>query len=688
MSILPDDKVKNESEGENEPVSSDKFRSYDIYTGKFEDEIPLKSAEHENAVHGDNETTAKSEDSVQKSGSKEMLPSERTRPKADRTAPSSGREISSSGKATPPARRAAPSAGLTRPAATGTEVSESDALKPAAPRPSASGSGLPAKRSGASGAVTPKSAAQLPDAPKSGASGAVTPKSAAPLPAAPKSAAQLPAAPKPSTSRSGLPAPRSGASESGLPAQRPAQKPVQQRPAQRPVQQRPAQQRQTSPRHAASKPITSGDRDYKTDKHRNAIDAEFTESGARPRDAYEDDVRRYELEGEPVTRRGTRKAGDDEELDTGPDDFEVKFDFEGKYMDVPEERPLRWRRERRTGCVGGILYAAFVICISILLASIAWLAAADVLGFGAADEEVNMIIPKDFILEDVVDLLFDAGLIRYKFLFRIYAGYSSAEEKITAGAYVLNKNFDYRALVHGMTTRGGARVEVPVQIPEGYTLLQMFALLEEKQVCSADELWRSATWYNYTQRILPPILRGNKLRLEGYLFPDTYNFYIGSTPEQAISKMLSEFNNKFTEQFAERAEFMGYTIHEIITIASMIEREAGNDEERPYIASVIYNRLNSKDFPMLQIDATIYYAIAGTGKPFSTDFDSPYNTYTHEGLPPGPIANPGLASIRAALYPASTKNYYYALNNSGSHNFFDTYEKHRAFVQSDEFGGR
>ena len=378
----------------------------------------------------------------------------------------------------------------------------------------------------------------------------------------------------------------------------------------------------------------------------------------------------------------------DNEPDTGPSDFKVKFDFEGKYMDVPEERPLRWRREKRTGCVGGILYSAFVICISILLASLAWLAASDVLGFGSVNEEVNLSVPKDFDMEDVIDLLFDAELIRYKFLFRIYAGYSSAEEKITAGSYVLNKNFDYRALVHGMTARGGARVEATVQIPEGYTLLQIFALLEEKQVCTAEDLWRSAQWYNYRQSFLRGLPQGLKLRLEGYLFPDTYNFYIGSTPEQAISKMLNEFNNKFNEQFAERAEFMGYSIHEIITIASMIEREAGNDEERPHIASVIYNRLNSKDFPLLQIDATIYYAIAGTGKPFSTDFDSPYNTYMHEGLPPGPIANPGLASIRAALYPASSKDYYYALNKSGSHSFFDTYAKQQAFVQSDDYGGR
>jgi len=120
----------------------------------------------------------------------------------------------------------------------------------------------------------------------------------------------------------------------------------------------------------------------------------------------------------------------------------------------------------------------------------------------------------------------------------------------------------------------------------------------------------------------------------------------------------------------------------------MIEREAGNDEERPRIAAVIYNRLGSSSFPKLQIDATINYAIAGTSRPFSTDIDDPYNTYLHNGLPPGPISNPGIESIRAALYPNSTKEFYYALNKQGTHNFFATKAQQDAFVNSSEYGGR
>ena len=620
MIILPDDS----GDKEKKPVSSDQFRSYDIYSGRFEDDEPSPGAKtgspKVNKQHPEpdmRESGKRSaEPSAQESGKRSAEPEAKeirkqsikpdAREKLNKNIVQTRDVAATAQKALTPAQNA-----LTQ-----TQKASSPAIKNTA-------------------AIKP---AVAPDGASSGRE--IVTKTQ-----------------KPATSVSGANSPTRQAQIPGTQPRRPSQK-----------------------------------------ARRTAIDAEYTESGsdiAKRNSAAmipggRAPANDFDVADERKTddTRTTASSKENEDLDTGPEGFKVKFDFEGEYTDMPEERPLRWRRERRTGCVGGILYAAFIICISILLASLAWLAASDVLGFGAVDEEVNMTITADFTIDDIADLLYDAGLIRYKFLFKIYAGYSSAEEKITAGAYVLNKNFDYRALVHGMTTRGGARVETTVQIPEGYTLLQVFALLEEKQVCDADKLWNSAQWYNYKQSFLPRIPRGIKLRLEGYLFPDTYNFYVGSTPEQAISKMLNEFDNKFTEQFTERAEALGYSIHEIITIASMIEREAGTDEERPHIASVIYNRLNSKDFPLLQIDATIYYAIAGTGRPFSTDIDSPYNTYIHEGLPPGPIANPGLASIRAALYPVSSKDYYYALNKSGSHDFFDTYAKQQAFVQSDEYGGR
>jgi len=396
-------------------------------------------------------------------------------------------------------------------------------------------------------------------------------------------------------------------------------------------------------------------------------------------------IRSYEISPDGEV---TEKTGGEKGRDTGSADFKVKFDFDEAYKDVPENRPLRLRRERRTGCIGGVLYAAFVICISITLAAVMWMAAVDILGFGADNEQVNITVKQGFSIEDITEMLYDAGLIQYRFLFDFYAGFSNAQDKITPGAYVLNKNFDYRALVQGMTARAGVRVETTVAIPEGFTLAQIFTLLEDYGVCPAPDLWEAATNHEFDYHFLDEDTLGDRLRLEGFLFPETYNFYLDSTAVQAIGKFLYEFNRRFTETYIERAEEMGYTVQEIINIAAMIEREAGSDEERPRIAAVIYNRLNSKDFPHIQIDATIRYAIMGTGIPFSVDYDHPYNTYVYEGLPPGPIANPGINSIEAALYPDTTNEYYYALNKSGTHEFFRTSAQHQAFVNSSDYGGR
>jgi len=385
---------------------------------------------------------------------------------------------------------------------------------------------------------------------------------------------------------------------------------------------------------------------------------------------------------------GFKRAKDaEEELDIGSPNFKMKFDFESAYRDVPEDKPFRLRREKRTGLIGGILLAIFIICVSIVIASIAWMATTDVLGFASEDELVNVQVPAGFTLEGITDMLYDSGLIRHKALFILYAEYSNAMEKITEGSYVLNKNYDYRALVQGMTTRAGVRVETTVTIPEGYTMAQIFSLLDAEGICPADDLWEAATYHDFQFYFLDKETLGDRFRLEGFLFPDTYNFYMDSSPVSAILRMLREFNRRFTEEYIERADELGYSVNEIIIIASLIEREAGDDEERPRIAAVIYNRLSNPNFPLLQIDATINYAIAGTGIPFSIQLDSPFNTYTHDGLPPGPIASPGMPSIRAALFPDETNEYFYALNKYGTHNFFTNFNDHTNFVNSDAYGG-
>jgi len=401
------------------------------------------------------------------------------------------------------------------------------------------------------------------------------------------------------------------------------------------------------------------------------------------------DENAYDVESSDISLDGKHTEHfDDQELDIGSPDFKVNFDFDSAYRDVPVEKPLRLRRERRTGLVGGLLFALFIICVSLVLASVAWMAATDVLGFASPDEEVTVLVPPDFTLEGIADMLYEGGLIRHRALFIFYAEFSDSIGRIRPGSFILNKNYDYRALVQGMTARAGVRVETTVTIPEGFTLAQIFTLLERADVATAEELWEVATYHDFDFHFLDSSTIGDRLRLEGFLFPDTYNFYMNSSPVVVIRRLLREFNRRFTVDYITRAEEMGLSVHEIIIIASMIEREAGSDAERPRIAAVIYNRLASPDFPFLQIDATIDYVIAGTGIPWSARIDSPFNSYTNPGLPPGAIANPGMPSIRAALFPDDTNEFFYALNRYGTHNFFTNYTDHNNFVHSDAFGGR
>ena len=355
-----------------------------------------------------------------------------------------------------------------------------------------------------------------------------------------------------------------------------------------------------------------------------------------------------------------------------------------------EEQMSGKKTKQRRGWLGGILYVLFVVLISGLLAGAAWILSTDVLGLGKEDKTVIVTVPKDFTIKEVTDMLHDEDVVRFKSLFKLFAKISHAEDKISGGTYELNANYDYRAIVTGMTKSGGKMVEVTVVIPEGYNLKQIFKTLEEESVCFAEDLEDAAANYDFEYDFLDESTLGDPRRLEGYLFPDTYKFYMNDTPSRVLGKMLDNFDAKFTDEYKEKAASMGYSMRDIVTVASIIEKEAAGDKDRADIASVIYNRLkNTSGATMgyLQLDSTINYIIYGTNTEFSTEIDSPYNTYKYQGLPAGPISNPGIAAIKAALNPNDTGYYYFALNKDGEHEFFRNYNSFIDFVNGPNYGG-
>lgn len=348
------------------------------------------------------------------------------------------------------------------------------------------------------------------------------------------------------------------------------------------------------------------------------------------------------------------------------------------------------RRKKRSGLSGAAIYAIFVIGVSALLACIGWVAANDVLALNKPEKTATITITNDDSFGDVAEKLKDEGLIEYKFLFNLFATFTRSKDDVVAGTFTLNTDMDYRALLSGMSANSAnsaTRATVTVTIPEGYTVDQIFTLLEEKGVASVEDLQDMAANHDYAFSFLQDLELGDYHRLEGYLYPDTYEFTTPQNPLYVINKMLVRFDEQFTDAMRQEVADSGRTIHEIITIASMIEKEIdGND--RADIASVIYNRLNNPSGGTqgyLQIDATLAY-INGGKVPTEADksIDSPYNTYLYKGLPAGPISNPGLESIKAAMNPNSTSYYYYALGDDGVHHFFKTLREQQNFIATQE----
>jgi len=352
-----------------------------------------------------------------------------------------------------------------------------------------------------------------------------------------------------------------------------------------------------------------------------------------------------------------------------------------------------------------LLYVFGVVTAAVLIAVGVWYCALDVLALTKPDREVTVTISETDTVADVANTLYDNDLIDYPWLFRIYCAFANADERIDSGVYTLNNQFDYHALVNGLIGTAPTRDTATVMIPEGYECEQIYALMEEKGICSAAELADCAANHVFDYDFLAHLEYGDPSRLEGYLFPDTYDFYVNEDPVNVLSKLLNNYSRRVNDELLaqidtlnamlrEKMTAAGFTAEEIdaammdeqkiIIVASLIEKETAGTKESPKIASVIYNRLCSKIYPCLQIDATIQYVLEER-KDVLTNSDlainSPYNTYINPGLTPGPIANPGLTSIKAALSPENTTYYFYALDKDGSHHFSSSYYEHRDFLE-------
>jgi UPF0755 protein len=229
---------------------------------------------------------------------------------------------------------------------------------------------------------------------------------------------------------------------------------------------------------------------------------------------------------------------------------------------------------------------------------------------------------------------------------------------------------------------------VKVTFPEGYTVADIALKLEENGVCSADDFMSEANNAQYLDEFGIELSEPDKRAfiLEGYLFPDTYEFYRNENPSSVIKRFIRNFNSKITDEMKNRAEELGYSLDELLTIASIVQEEAGKVSEDKNVSSVIHNRLNSSDFPKLQCDACTFY-LRDSVKPYVSEEKyeellQTYSTYNCYGLPEGPITNPGLDSINAALYPNDTNYYFFVSDDDGQYYYASTWGEHQENIKN------
>ena len=349
------------------------------------------------------------------------------------------------------------------------------------------------------------------------------------------------------------------------------------------------------------------------------------------------------------------------------------------------------RKSRKGGAAKMIL---IVLLILVLAAGGCLLAIRkEINGSASAGEPVSVSIQQGSGVAAIAQKLKAAGVIKYPHVFRWYAGKQGAAGKLQYGEFDLAPGSSYDDIIEALSAYAKAD-SVRLTFPEGTTAIAIAKKMEDAGLCSAEDFLKEANTGDFSQYRFWQYVPDDKdapdrfLKCEGYLFPDTYDFYKNSSPREVLEKMLDNFDYRFSEEMRAQIDTLNatvtdgsFTVREVTIVASLIEKETASASESPRIAGVIYNRLFHWDYPaLLNIDAAIIYAQDGVSDHIDTSLDSPYNTYLHVGLTPTPIANPGLASLQAALNPESHNYYYYVLNPAtGAHQFSTTQEEHEQY---------
>ena len=333
-----------------------------------------------------------------------------------------------------------------------------------------------------------------------------------------------------------------------------------------------------------------------------------------------------------------------------------------------------------------IIWVSAVLAVSVFIASFALSSINDLVGFSKESREVEITIPEGYGLSQIAELLEEKGVIDEPFTFEVYARVKDMDKKLAPGTYKLNSNLGYDQIFQALNTKEVAKNVVTVNFYEGMKLTEIAKRLEENGVCGYDEFLEAARTESFEYEFESMMGTSELIyyKWEGYLFPDTYEFYTNSTPRSVIAKFIDNFNNKITGEYYERMQELGLSLEELVTLASVIQSEAAYMEDMEKVSSVFHNRLApGSGLPYLQSDVTWFYYEQEIepnveDEALSDSYLSAYYTYPNYkvGLPVGPICNPGMNAIKAALYPADTNYYYFVTDKYGKFYYGSTQAEH------------
>ena len=338
------------------------------------------------------------------------------------------------------------------------------------------------------------------------------------------------------------------------------------------------------------------------------------------------------------------------------------------------------------------IYIVFVLAVSAGLSYFIITAANDVFAFMKDEKEVTVSTTgEEVTINQLADLLEDEDVIRYPWLFKLYAKVRKKDTGLIATTETVSPSMAYDDLIAAFKKKKVPRAEVKVTIPEGYTVDDIIELLTvEHGIGTRKGFEEAINNYDYDYWFVEELTNlspDRKYRLEGYLYPDTYIFYTDSAETTVINKMLANFERKFDKRFRDRAADLGWTVDDIVILASMIQMEGKYETEYGAISSVFHNRIKYPDQTLgrLESDATIQYFLPERMEHLTQkelDIDSPYNTHLYAGLPPGPISNPTTYAINYALYPNDTTYFYFVAKSDGRSLFASTYAEHLRNVET------